>query len=98
MRVFENRVLRRISGPSREQVVGGWIKLHNIELHNLFTSPNIIRVIKSRSMGCAGHVANMGEMRNSYTILVRKTDGNRPFTRRRQRWEDSIRMYLTEVG
>jgi len=79
-------------------VSGGWRRLHIEELPNLCFTPNVIRLIRLRGMEFAWHVARMGEMRNSYTILVRKTDGNRPFTRRRQRWEDSIRMYLTEVG
>jgi hypothetical protein len=71
--VFENRVLRRIFGPKREEVAGGWRKLHNEKLHNLCPSTNIIRVIKSRRMRCAGHVARMGQMRNAYNILVGKT-------------------------
>jgi hypothetical protein len=64
--MFENRVLRRISGPGMDEMTGGWRKLHNEELHNLYSLPNIIRMIKSRSMRCAGHVASVREMRNTY--------------------------------
>jgi hypothetical protein len=72
--MFENRALRRISGPKREEVVGGWRRLHNEELHNFYASPNIIRVIKSKMLGWAGHVAHTGEKRNSYTILIGKPE------------------------
>jgi hypothetical protein len=72
LRVFENRVLRRIFGPKRDGVTAGWRKLHNEELHNLYSSPSIIRIIKSRRMRWAGHVARMGEKRNVNRILVRK--------------------------
>jgi hypothetical protein len=75
--VSENRVLRRIFGPKREEVTGEWRKLHNEELHNLHCSPNIIRKIKSRRMTWAGHVARMGEKRNAYRILVGKPEGKR---------------------
>jgi hypothetical protein len=68
--VFENRVLRRIFGPKRDGVTGGWRKLRNEELHNLYSSPSIIRIIKSRTMMWAGHVARMGEKRNVYKLLV----------------------------
>jgi hypothetical protein len=77
LRVFENRVLRRIFGPKRDEVTG-WRKLHNEELHSLYSSPSIIRVIKSRQMRLAGHVARMREVRNAYNILVRKPEGRRP--------------------
>jgi hypothetical protein len=70
LRVFENRVLRRIFGPKRDEVTGGWRKLHNEELHGLYSSPSIVRVIKARRMRWAGHVAHMGEMRGAYNILV----------------------------
>jgi hypothetical protein len=73
LRVFENRVLRRIFGPKREEVVGSWRRLHNEELQNLYTSPNIIRMIKSRRMIYSGYIASMEEMRNSYSILDGKT-------------------------
>jgi hypothetical protein len=72
--VFENRVLRRIFGPKRDEVTGGWRKLHNEELHKLDSSPSIIRIIKSRRMSWAGHVARMGEKRNAYRILVGKPE------------------------
>jgi hypothetical protein len=98
LRVFENRVLRKIFGPKRNEVVGGWRKLHNEELHNLYCSPSIIRIIKSRRMRWAGHVACMGEKRNAYRILVGKPEGKRPLGRPRCRWEDNIRMDLREIG
>jgi hypothetical protein len=77
-RVFENRVLRRIFGPKRDKVTGEWRKLHNKELHDLYSSPSIIRIIKSRRMRLAGHVARMGEKRNAYRLLVGKPEGKRP--------------------
>jgi hypothetical protein len=70
LKMFENRVLRRIYGTKREEVAGGWRRLHNEELHNLYASPNIIRVIKLRRVKWAGHVTGMGEMRKAYSILV----------------------------
>jgi hypothetical protein len=73
--VFENRVLRRLFGPKRDEVTGDWRKLHNEELHNLCSSSSIIRVIKSRRMRWAGHVSRMGEKRDAYRILVRKPEG-----------------------
>jgi hypothetical protein len=76
-RVFENRTLRRIFGPKRDEVTGGWRKLHNEELHNLYSSPSIIRMLKSRRMRWAGHVARMGEKRNAYRKLVGKPEGKR---------------------
>jgi hypothetical protein len=85
-RVFENRVLRRIFGPKRDEVTGGWRKLYNEELHNLYFSPSIIRMIKSRRMRWAGHVARTGAKRNAYNILVGKPDGKRPLGRPRRRW------------
>jgi hypothetical protein len=96
--VFENRVLRRIFGPKRDEVTRGWRKLHNEELHNLYSSPSIIRVIKSRRMRWAGHVARMGERRNAYRILVVKPEGKRPLGRPRRRWVDNIKMDLREIG
>jgi hypothetical protein len=96
--VFENMVLRRIFGPKRDKVTGEWRRLHNEELNDLYTSPNIIRVIKSRRMRCAGHVAQMGEGRGAYRILVGKPEGRRPLGRPRHRWEDNIKMNLQEVG
>jgi hypothetical protein len=85
LRVFENRVLRRIFIPKREEVVGGWRRLHNEELHNLYGSPNVIRVIKSGRMRWVGHVARLGEMRSVYKILVGKPEGKSPFGRLRCR-------------
>jgi hypothetical protein len=78
LKVFENRALRRIFGPKREEVAGGWRRLHSEELHNLYTSPHIVRVIKSRIMRWAGHVARTGEMRNAYNTLVGKFEGKTP--------------------
>jgi hypothetical protein len=78
LRVFENRFLRRIFGPKRDKVMGEWRKLHNEELLNLYSSPNIIRQIKSRRMRWAGHVARMGEDRKIYKVLVAKPEGKRP--------------------
>jgi hypothetical protein len=78
LRVFENRVLRRIFGPKRDEITGKWRKLHNEELHDLYPSPNIARVIKSRRMRWAGHVARMGEKRGVYRVLVGKPEGKRP--------------------
>jgi hypothetical protein len=96
--VFENRVLRRIFGPKRNGVTGGWRKLHNEELHNLYSSPSIIRIIKSRRMRWAGHVARMGEKRNVYRLLVGKPEGKRPIGRPRRRWIYNIKMDLLEIG
>jgi hypothetical protein len=86
LRVFENRVLRRIFGPKSVEVTGQWRKLHNGELHNLYSSPDIIRQIKSNSMRWAGHVVRMGEGRNVHRVLVGKPEGKRPLGRPRRRW------------
>jgi hypothetical protein len=88
--VFKNRVLRRIFGPKRKEVAGERRKLHSEELHILYSSPNIIRQIKSRRMGRAGHVACMGEEREVYKALVGKPEGKRPLGRPRHKWEDRI--------
>jgi hypothetical protein len=96
--VFENRVLRRIFGPKRDEVMGDWRKLHNEELHNLYSSPNIIRMIKSRRMRWAGLVARMWEKRNAYRILVGKPQGKRPLGRPRCRWVNNIKIDLREIG
>jgi hypothetical protein len=98
VRVFENRVLRRIFGPKREEVKGEWRKLHSEELHNLYSSPNIIRQIKSRRMRWAGNVACMEVVRKVYRVLVGKSEGKRPLGRPRRRWKDGIRMNLREIG
>jgi hypothetical protein len=95
--VFENRVLRGIFGPKRDGVTGGWRKLHNEELHNLYSSPSIIRIIKSRRMRWAGHVARMGEKRDVYRLLVGKPEGKRPLGRPIRRWMDNIKMDLSEI-
>jgi hypothetical protein len=96
--VFENRVLRRIFGPKRDEVTGEWRKLHNKELHDLYSSPSIIRIITSRRMRWAGHVAQIGEKRNAYRLLVAKPEERTPLGRPRRRWGDNIRMDLGEVG
>ena len=98
LRVFENMVLRRIFGPRREEVTGEWRRLHNEELNDFYSSPNIVRVIKSRRMRWAGHVAYMGEERGAYRVLVGKPEGKRRMGRPRRRWVDNIRMDLQEVG
>jgi hypothetical protein len=87
-----------IFGPKREEVVGGWRRLHNEELHNLYASPNIIRVIKPRWMGWAGHGASMGKMKNPYNILVGKPKGNTPLGIPRRTWENVIEMDIEEIG
>jgi hypothetical protein len=90
-------VLRKIFGPKREED-GSWRKLHNDELHSLYSSPNIVRVIKSRRMTWAGHVARMGEGRDVYRVLVGRFEGKRPLGRPRRRWEDNIKLDLKEAG
>jgi hypothetical protein len=96
--VFENRVLRRIFGPKKDGVKGGWRKLYNEERHNLYSSPSIIRIIKSRRMRLTGHVSRMGEKKNVYRLLVGKAEGKRPLGRPRRRWIDNIKMDLLELG
>jgi hypothetical protein len=97
LRVFENRTLRRIFGPKGDGVTGWLRKLHNEELHNLYSSPSIIRIIKSRKTGWAGLVARMGEKRNVYTLLVGKSEGKRPLGIPRRRWINNIKMDLLEI-
>jgi hypothetical protein len=96
LRVFENRVLRRIFGPKREED-RSWRKLHNDELHILYSSPHIVRVIKSRRMRWAGHVARMAEGRGFYRVLVGRPEGKRPLGRLKHRWEDNIKLDLREI-
>jgi hypothetical protein len=98
LRVFENRVLRRIFGPRRDKVTREWRKLRNEELRDLYSSPSIIRIIKSRRMRWADHVSRMGEKRNAYRLLVGQPEGKIPLGRPRRRWVDNIRMDLVEVG
>jgi hypothetical protein len=98
LRVIENRVLRRIFGPNRDEVTAERRKLHSGELHNLYLSPDVIRQIKSRKIRWAGHVARMGEERKVYNILVRKPEGKRSLGRPRRRWEDGIKMELMKTG
>jgi hypothetical protein len=97
LRISENRVLRKIFGPKRE-AKRSWRKLHNDELHSLYSSPNIVRVIKSRRMRRAGHVAHMEERRGVYRVLVGRPEGKSPLRRPRCRWNDNIKMDLREIG
>jgi hypothetical protein len=85
-------------GPKRDEVTGGWRKLHNEELRYLYSSPSIIRIIKSRRMRWAGHIARMGEKRNAYRLLVGKPEGKRPLGRPRRRWVYNIKIDLLEIG
>jgi hypothetical protein len=96
--VFVNRVLRRIFGPKRKEETGEWRKLHNEELHDLYSLPSIIRIIKARRMRWVGCVARMGEKKNAYRLLVGKPKRRRPLGRPRRRWLDNIRIDLVEVG
>ena len=98
LRVFEKMVLRRIFGPRRDEVTGEWRRLRNEELNDLYCSPNIVRVIKSRRMRWIGHVACMGEERGVYRVLVGKPEGKRPLGSPRRRWVDNNRTDLQEVG
>jgi hypothetical protein len=94
--VFENRVLRRIFGPKSDEVTGSWRKLHEEELHNLCSSPNIIRMIKSWRIRGAGHVARMGKKRNAYRLLAGKPEGKRSLGKPKPRWVDNIKIDLRE--
>jgi len=98
LRVFENMVLRRIFGPRREEEKAEWRRLHNEELNDLYSSPNTVRVIKSRRMRWAGHVARMGEERGVYRVLVGIPEGKRTLGRPRRRWVDNNRTDLQDVG
>jgi hypothetical protein len=97
LRLFDNRVLRRIFGPKMDEVTGERRKLHNEELNDLYSSPTIVRMIKSRRMRWAGHVACMGEGRGVYRVLVGKTEGKRPLGRPRSRWKDNIKADIQKV-
>jgi hypothetical protein len=96
--VFENRVLKRIFGPKRDDVTGEWRKLHSEEIHNLYSSPDTIRQVNSRRLRWTRHVARMGEERRVYKVFVGKPEGKRPLGRPRHRWEDGVRMDLREIG
>jgi len=98
LRMFENMVLRTIFGPRKDEVTGDWRRLYNEELNDLYSSPNFVRVIKSRRMRWAGYVARMGEERVVYRVLVGKPEGRRQLGIPRRRWADNIRMDLQEVG
>jgi len=97
LRMFENRVLRKVFGPKRDEVTREWRKLHKEELNDLYSLPNIFPVVKSRRIRWAGHVARMGEDRGVRRVLVGKPEGKRPLGRLRRRWEDNIKMDLKEV-
>ena len=90
-------MLRRVFGPKRDEVTGEWRKLHNEELSDLYSLPNIVRLVKSRIMRWAGHVARMGEGRGVYMVLVGRPEGERPLGRPRCRWEDNIKIDIQEV-
>jgi hypothetical protein len=98
LRVFKNRVLRRIFGPKGDEVTREWRKLHNEELNALYSIPNLVRLIKSRRMRWAGHVAPMGDGRVVYRVLVGEPERKRTLGRPRRKWEDNVRMDLQEVG
>jgi hypothetical protein len=98
LRVFKNRGLRRIFGPKRDEATGEWRRLHNKEPNDLYSSPNIIQVIKSRRMRWVGHVARMGQKTGASRILVGRPEGRQPLGRPRHRWEDNIKMDLQDVG
>ena len=98
LREFENRVLRRIFKPKRDEVTGEWRKLHNEELNDMYSSPNTLQVIKLRKMRRAGHVEHTGGRKGAYTVLVGKYERKRPLGRPRCKWEDKIKMDLQEVG
>jgi hypothetical protein len=98
LKMFENRVLRRIFGPKRDEMTQEWRKLHNEQLHDLYSPQSIIRIIKPRMKRLAGHVARMGEKMNAYRLLVGKSKGKRALGRPRCRWVDNIRMDLGEMG
>jgi hypothetical protein len=98
MRAFENSVLRRIFGPKRVEVRGGWRNLHDKELRDMYSSPSIIRMIKSGRMKWAGHIARIGEKRNTHMLLAGNPEGKTPLGDPRHRWVDNIKMDLGEIG
>ena len=98
LRVFENEVLRKMFGAKRDVIIGKWRKLHNAELHLLYSSTNIITNLKSRRLGWAAHVARMEQSRNEYRVVMGKPDEERSLGRRRRSWEDGIKMDLREMG
>jgi hypothetical protein len=98
LRVFENRVLSRVFGPKSDEVTGEWRKLHNEELNDLYSLPHIVRVVKSRRMRWAGHVARMEEDKGVHRVLVEKPEAKRSLGRPRRRWEHNIKMALQKVG
>jgi hypothetical protein len=98
LRVFEKRLLRRLFGPKKNEVTGDWKKLHSEEFSDLYSLPNIVRVVKSKRMRWAVHVALIGEGRGVYRVLVGKPDGRRPLGRPRSRWGNKIKMDLQELG
>jgi hypothetical protein len=97
LRVFQNRALRRIFRPKRDEVTGGWRKLHDEELHDLYSTPSIIRIMKSRRMRWTGHVARMRKKRNVYRLLVGKPEGKRPVGKPNLRWTDNTEMDIVEI-
>jgi len=96
--MFENRALRRIFGSKRDEITEEWRKLHNEELNDLYCSANIIRVVKSRRMRWAGHVARVGLRRGAYRFMVGKSEGKGPLGKPRSTWEDNVKMNLQEMG
>jgi hypothetical protein len=96
--VVENRVLRNIFGPERDEVMGRWREPHNEELCDLYTSPSIIRIIKSKRMMWAGHVAQIREKRIMYRLFIGNPDGKRPLGRSKRKWVDNVKMDVVEIG
>jgi hypothetical protein len=97
LNVIENKVLSRIFGPKRDEVTGGWRKLHNEELRDLYSSPSMIRIVKARRMRWVGHVVRMGEKRNAYKLMVGKPEGKRPLGRPIRRWLDPVEVRWGDV-
>ena len=98
LRVFENKVLRKIFGAKRDEITGEWRKIHNAELHALYSSPNIIRNLKSSRLRWTGHEAGMEHLRNAYRVLAGKPESKRPLGRPKHRWQNNIKMDLREGG